>query len=136
MKKWRKKPREAKNYEGSVLRKLYPAESPVLFQLILKCVNRQQMEIHTSSKAGFSGSFFATIIQTENQVTVSDEFYGDKILLTSYETSSFSLLTMSAKVIVFNIMKLSIKFPLRLTLGQFQWRFHEKFYNTKYHQFC
>ena len=35
-----------------------------------------------------------------------DEFYGDETFLTSHETSSFSLLTMSAKVTVLNVMKL------------------------------
>ena len=37
---------------------------------------------------------------------MSDEFYDDKILLTFYETLSFSLLTTSAKLIIFNVMKL------------------------------
>ena len=37
-----------------------------------------------------------------NYVTVPDEFYGD-------ETLSFSLIAMSAKVMIFNAMKLSIK---------------------------
>ena len=31
-----------------------------------------------------------TIIQTENQVTVPDEFHGDETLLTSHEIPSFS----------------------------------------------
>ena len=41
---------------------------------------------------------------------MSDEFHGDETLLTSHETPSFSLLAMSAKVMIFNVMKL----PLRL----------------------
>ena len=47
---------------------------------------------------------------------MSDEFYRDKILLTSNETSSFSLLAMSAKLIIFNAMKLSMKLSLRARL--------------------
>ena len=43
-----------------------------------------------------------------------DEFHGDETLLTFYETLIFSLLAMSAKVIVFNVMKSSMKLPLRL----------------------
>ena len=43
-----------------------------------------------------------------------DEFYGDKTLLTFYETLSFSLLAMSAKGIVFNVMKFFMKLLLRL----------------------
>ena len=45
-----------------------------------------------------------------------DEFHGDETLLTSHETLAFSLLVMSAKMMVFNIMKPFIKFPLRLPL--------------------
>jgi len=45
-----------------------------------------------------------------------DEFHGDEILLISHETLAFSLLTMSAKIMVFNIIKFSIKLPLRLDL--------------------
>ena len=45
-----------------------------------------------------------------------DEFYDDKTLLASHETLVFSLLTISAKVMVFNVMKSSMKLPLRLTL--------------------
>ena len=41
-----------------------------------------------------------------------DEFHDDEILLTSYETPSFPLLVMSAKLIVFNIMKSFMKSPL------------------------
>ena len=44
-----------------------------------------------------------------------DEFHGDEILLTSHETLAFSLI-MSAKVMVFNIMKPSMKLALRLAL--------------------
>ena len=43
-----------------------------------------------------------------------DEFHGDETLLISYETSAFSLLAMSAKVMVFSVMKPSMKLPLRL----------------------
>ena len=45
-----------------------------------------------------------------------DEFYGDETLLTFHETSSFSLLVMSTKVKVFNVMKFSMKLLLRLAL--------------------
>jgi len=45
---------------------------------------------------------------------VPDEFYGDETLLTSHETPSFSLLATSAKLMIFNIMKLFMKPPLRL----------------------
>jgi len=38
-----------------------------------------------------------------------DEFYGDETLFTSHETLSFSLLAMSAKLMIFNAMKLSMK---------------------------
>jgi len=38
-----------------------------------------------------------------------DGFHGDETLLTFHETSSFSLLAMSAKLIVFNTIKLSMK---------------------------
>ena len=38
-----------------------------------------------------------------------DEFYGDETLLTSHETSSFSLLITSEKMKVFNVIKLSVK---------------------------
>ena len=40
----------------------------------------------------------------------------DEIILTSYEISSFSLFVTSAKLMLFNVMKSSIKFPLRLAL--------------------
>lgn len=56
----------------------------------------------------------STVIQIENQVTVPDEFHDDETLLTSYETLSFTLLSMSVKLMTFNIMKLFIKLPLRL----------------------
>ena len=46
-----------------------------------------------------------------------DEFYGDKTLVTSHETPFFSLLAMSAKMKVFNVMKPSMKLPLRLALN-------------------
>ena len=45
-----------------------------------------------------------------------DEFHGDKTLLTSHETPSFSFLVMTAKLIIFNVTKVSIKLPLRLAL--------------------
>ena len=44
-----------------------------------------------------------------------DEFHGDETLLTSHETLAFSLLAMSAKVMVFNVMKPFMKLPLRLS---------------------
>ena len=40
-----------------------------------------------------------------------DEFHGDETLLTSHKIPSFSLLAMSAKMVVFNVIKLFIKFP-------------------------
>ena len=43
-----------------------------------------------------------------------DEFYGDETLLTSHETLSFSLLIMSAKLIIFNAMKPCMKLALRM----------------------
>ena len=43
-----------------------------------------------------------------------DEFHGDKTLLTFYETLLFSLLAMSAKEIVFNVMKSFMKLLLIL----------------------
>jgi len=45
---------------------------------------------------------------------VPDGFYGDETLLTSYETPFFSLLTMSAKIKKFNVIKLFMKLPFRL----------------------
>ena len=45
-----------------------------------------------------------------------DEFHGDKTLLTFYETSSFSLLATSAKLMIFSVIKLSMKLSLRLAL--------------------
>jgi len=45
---------------------------------------------------------------------VPDEFHGDETLLIFYETAFFSLLAMSAKLMIFNVIKLSIKLPLRL----------------------
>ena len=38
-----------------------------------------------------------------------DEFYGDETLLTSHETSSFSLLVTLEKMKVFNVIKPSMK---------------------------
>ena len=38
-----------------------------------------------------------------------DEFYGDETLLTSHKISSFYILALSAKLMIFNIMKPSIK---------------------------
>ena len=43
-----------------------------------------------------------------------DEFYGDETLITSHETPFFSVLAMSAKLMVFNDIKPSMKPPLRL----------------------
>ena len=42
--------------------------------------------------------------------------HGDETLLISQETPSFSLLAMSAKLMIFDVMKLSMKPPLRLAL--------------------
>jgi len=53
---------------------------------------------------------------------VPDEFHGDEILLTSHETPSFSLLATSAKLMIFNVMKLSMKLPLRLALAIENWK--------------
>ena len=47
---------------------------------------------------------------------MSDDFHGDETLLTFHEISSFSLLVMSTKVKVFNVMKSYIKLLLRLAL--------------------
>ena len=46
-----------------------------------------------------------------------DEFYGDKIFPIFYETLFFSLLTISTKLMVFNIMKLFIKLMMDLVAG-------------------
>ena len=46
-----------------------------------------------------------------------DEFHGDETLLTSHETLAFSLLAMSAKVMIFNVMKPYMKLPLKLPFG-------------------
>ena len=73
-------------------------------------------------QASLSGSFMGTVTNTGNQVTVLDGFHGDKTLLTSHETTSFSLLAMSAKVMVFNVIKPSMKLPLRLALDDFSWK--------------
>ena len=48
---------------------------------------------------------------------MSDEFHSDETLLTSHETLAFSLLDMSAKVIVFNVMKPFIKLTFRPVLA-------------------
>ena len=45
-----------------------------------------------------------------------DGFHGDETLLTSHKTPSFSLLAMSTKVKIFNVMKLFIKLPLKPAL--------------------
>ena len=45
-----------------------------------------------------------------------DEFHGDKTILTFHKTSPFSLLAMSAKVMIFNTIKFSMKLSLRLAL--------------------
>ena len=47
---------------------------------------------------------------------MTDVFYSDEVLLKSHKTSSFSLLAVSAKLTIFNVMKLSIKFLLKLAL--------------------
>ena len=43
-----------------------------------------------------------------------DGFYSDETLIISHETLSFSLLTISAKLMIFNVMKSFMKFPLGL----------------------
>ena len=48
---------------------------------------------------------------SENYVTVSNGFHDNETLLASHEITFFSLLLMSAKIMIFNIMKP----PLRLT---------------------
>ena len=48
-----------------------------------------------------------------------DEFYGDETLITYHETPAFYLLAMSAKLMIFNAMKPSMKLPLRLALVVF-----------------
>ena len=40
--------------------------------------------------------------------------HGDETLLISQETPSFSLLAMLAKLMILNVIKLSMKLPLRL----------------------
>ena len=51
---------------------------------------------------------------SENYVTVSNGFHDNETLLASHEITSFSLLLMSAKIMIFNTMKFFMKFPLRL----------------------
>jgi len=46
-----------------------------------------------------------------------DVFHGDETLLISHKTPLFSLLAMSTKLMIFNVIKLSIKFQLRLALN-------------------
>ena len=46
-----------------------------------------------------------------------DGFHGDETLLTSHEIPSFSLLVMSANLMIFNVKKPSMKPPLRLALA-------------------
>jgi len=46
------------------------------------------------------------------------EFYGDETLLIFHENSVFSLLAMSAKLMIFNAMKSFIKLSLRLALAK------------------
>ena len=48
---------------------------------------------------------------------MTDKFYGDEILLTFHETLSFSLV-MSAKLMIFNATKQSMKFSLGLALKE------------------
>ena len=45
-----------------------------------------------------------------------DGFHGDETLLTSHETPFFSFLAKSAKLIIFNVIKSSVKLSLRMTL--------------------
>jgi hypothetical protein len=47
---------------------------------------------------------------------VPDEFHGDETLLTSHETPTFPLLATPANLMIFNVMKLFIKPPLKLAL--------------------
>ena len=48
-----------------------------------------------------------------------DEFHGDETLLTSHKTSFFSLIAMSIKMMVFNVMKLPLKLALERLMGDF-----------------
>ena len=50
---------------------------------------------------------------TVSCIIVLDRFHGDETLLTTHEIPSFSFLTMSAKLMIFNNMKPSMKHPLR-----------------------
>ena len=45
-----------------------------------------------------------------------DEFHGDETLLTSHETPFFSLLAMSIKLIIFNVIKSNMKPPIETDL--------------------
>ena len=61
---------------------------------------------------------------------MSDEFHGDETLLTSHETPSFSLLVILAKVMVFNVIKLFMKLPLRLALDLIWVNLDEIYYSN------
>jgi hypothetical protein len=50
---------------------------------------------------------------------VLDGLHGDETLLTSHKTSLFSFIAMSAKWMVFNTIKPSMKLPLKLVLSFF-----------------
>ena len=52
-----------------------------------------------------------------------DELYGDKTLLTFHETLAFSLLTMSAKIMILNVIKLSIFIKTGLITTQIAFRY-------------
>ena len=67
-------------------------------------------------QASLNRSFMGKDTQIENQVTVPDEFHSDETLLTSHKTPFFSLLAMSAKLMIFK--KSSMKPLSRLALVQ------------------
>jgi len=48
---------------------------------------------------------------------VPNEFYDDKTLFTSHETPFFSLLDMSVKIKIFNVIKLFMKLPFPIETG-------------------
>ena len=59
-------------------------------------------------------------------------FHGDETLLTFYETPSFFFLIISAKLMIFNAMKLIMKLPLKLALGQSQWEWYRSVIDIKF----
>ena len=68
----------------------------VSVQLILYCIQVVNTFFYTSLSAQFHG----TITKTKNYVIVLAEFHEDKTPLPSYETLSFSFLTISAKLMM------------------------------------